>query len=730
MYSISLAAIPDFLPPQNVDAEESILGGLMFDPEAYDRIKDDLFPQAFYCQAHQEIYKAIVKLKAAGRPSDLMSVASYLADTKKLEKAGGTSKLAQLVDRTCSAVNIDAHAALVNDKWMRRRLISLTDSIKDRALATEQNLSLVLEEIEDLVLKETRSKFRTDFSKTLSQQKCEKLINEIRAIELEVDRPDYREFLLMELAEKHGIRGGTKVLKNLYHKSLIAEEDEPFMTIDEADQKYGSEVNQWLLHGLLPKGKTILMHADSYVGKTSLAYDLIYHLVTGAHWQEFSNTGTRRCLLVQADESGSDMLRKFFERGISSGLPIKLKTKWSIDHMQRLRKEIIENQAEFVVIDSLTGVNRHSLISENDSEYARPLLVLRDIAQETGCTIMILHHNNKDGNYRGSSAIKASVSEVLHLTKVPNDPDPNSTKRLLLFEKARSRCPGAYSLELNPQNHSWFCEPISNDDIEPNTMKTKQAIISYLRKHPNVKYETAEICNLVPGQAPHIRKALSALANEGIISRERKTHGSSSFLYYIAQSSDHGSEGSESVIRTETIDIKAIDLNSDHDQKKIAQNDLKKKSAKNVKSTIRDQSLSKTETTGDSSPDLTSDHDSDRYNFFGDLSNSGSVNLVNGSAGSNHLKVNDNKGYILPEDYLSEYKSSDHVIYTGDQSIYQGKTYKVIRVCPDTWCSFSYICQDLSDHRGNSVRLKEEDLSLAPQKIESARSDFNHKDDA
>ena len=123
MYELDFKSVAERLPPQNVEAEESILGGIMLDPEAIGRVSDILRPEAFYLAAHQEIYRAALGLHAQGSPTDLMCITAWLQDRGVLEKVGGQSKLAQLVDRTISAVNIDQYAALVKDKFLRRKLI-------------------------------------------------------------------------------------------------------------------------------------------------------------------------------------------------------------------------------------------------------------------------------------------------------------------------------------------------------------------------------------------------------------------------------------------------------------------------------------------------------------------------------------------------------------------------------------------------------------------------------
>jgi replicative DNA helicase len=109
--------------PANIEAEEAILGGILFDPTAISRVEADLRIEAFYLQTHQEIYRAALTLYRQSKPTDLMAVATYLHDRCLLEKVGGTTRLGQLLNRTVSAVNIDRYTEIVMEKYLRRQLI-------------------------------------------------------------------------------------------------------------------------------------------------------------------------------------------------------------------------------------------------------------------------------------------------------------------------------------------------------------------------------------------------------------------------------------------------------------------------------------------------------------------------------------------------------------------------------------------------------------------------------
>ena len=148
---LNFQAYQDRLPPQNIDAEESILGGILLDPEAINRVADFLRPEAFYLSAHQEIYRTMLLLQGQGNPTDLISVTSWLKDQGWLEKTGGQSKLVQLIDRTVSAVNIDQYALLVMDKYTRRQLIRAGNEISQLGHDSTADLEQVLDQSEQKV---------------------------------------------------------------------------------------------------------------------------------------------------------------------------------------------------------------------------------------------------------------------------------------------------------------------------------------------------------------------------------------------------------------------------------------------------------------------------------------------------------------------------------------------------------------------------------------------------
>ncbi|MGD2184340.1 replicative DNA helicase [Lusitaniella coriacea] len=148
----------DYLPPHNIEAEEAILGGILLDPNAIARIADLLVPEAFYISAHAEIYRVAIALHRQGKPTDLMMVTSALSDRGKLDSIGGTGKIAQLVDRTVSAVNIDRYAALAMEKYLRRYLLQQAQEIEGTACDTSRDLEEVIDEAEQRIFAVARQR--------------------------------------------------------------------------------------------------------------------------------------------------------------------------------------------------------------------------------------------------------------------------------------------------------------------------------------------------------------------------------------------------------------------------------------------------------------------------------------------------------------------------------------------------------------------------------------------
>lgn len=142
----------------NIEAEEAILGGILLDPKAISIVADILTAEAFFIQAHQQIYQVALELYQKDKQTDLMTISTWLADHKLLDKIGGTTKLSQLLNRTVSAVNIDRYAALVLDKYQRRQLVRVGHEITELGYDTTTELEIVFDQSEAKIFNLTTNK--------------------------------------------------------------------------------------------------------------------------------------------------------------------------------------------------------------------------------------------------------------------------------------------------------------------------------------------------------------------------------------------------------------------------------------------------------------------------------------------------------------------------------------------------------------------------------------------
>ncbi len=118
--------------PQALPLEEAVLGALMLDREALPMVMDILRPESFYLEAHQHIYRAVVKLFERSNPVDLLTVTEELRKSGDLEKVGGGYYLVELSHRVASAANIEYHARIIAQKHIQRELIGVsTRTIRD-----------------------------------------------------------------------------------------------------------------------------------------------------------------------------------------------------------------------------------------------------------------------------------------------------------------------------------------------------------------------------------------------------------------------------------------------------------------------------------------------------------------------------------------------------------------------------------------------------------------------
>ncbi len=140
------------VPPQNIEAEQSVLGGLMLDNSSWDVVSDRIFEEDFYRKDHRLIFRSIASLAEENKPFDVITLTEWLESRNESENAGGLAYLGTLAKNTPSAANIRHYADIVRERSILRSLVTASNEISDAAFNTEgRRVSEILDHAEQLV---------------------------------------------------------------------------------------------------------------------------------------------------------------------------------------------------------------------------------------------------------------------------------------------------------------------------------------------------------------------------------------------------------------------------------------------------------------------------------------------------------------------------------------------------------------------------------------------------
>ena len=151
------------VPPQNLEAEQSVLGGILLDNLALNTVLELLETDDFYSEAHRKIFSAIIELSNRNEPCDLITLSNILKSQQRMEKVGGTAYIASLVDNVSSAVNIAYYAKIIKEKSILRRLIGTATEILNKSYAAGMDIDNVLDEAEHAIFEISENKIRPSF---------------------------------------------------------------------------------------------------------------------------------------------------------------------------------------------------------------------------------------------------------------------------------------------------------------------------------------------------------------------------------------------------------------------------------------------------------------------------------------------------------------------------------------------------------------------------------------
>jgi len=151
------------LPPQHIEAEQSILGGILIENEAINRVMEILDADDFYRDAHRRIFNALINLSERDEPADLITLTNELRKIDQLDSIGGASYLASLIDSVPTAANIEYYARIVKEKAILRKLIQTSTEIITQSYEDRGDVEGFLDEAERSIFEISEKRVRPSF---------------------------------------------------------------------------------------------------------------------------------------------------------------------------------------------------------------------------------------------------------------------------------------------------------------------------------------------------------------------------------------------------------------------------------------------------------------------------------------------------------------------------------------------------------------------------------------
>ncbi|MCP3888270.1 MAG: replicative DNA helicase [Desulfobulbaceae bacterium] len=159
-----MSVVPSRIPPQNIEAEQAVLGSILLKADLLGTVLEILKPHDFYKDSHKLIYESMVDLFDKNEPQDLLTVSNLLLNTNKIDKVGGPSYLASLTSIVPVTSNVGSYARIIREKSILRRLISVNSDIAQRCYEEQNDIDILVDEAEQAIFDIAGSKGEGHFT--------------------------------------------------------------------------------------------------------------------------------------------------------------------------------------------------------------------------------------------------------------------------------------------------------------------------------------------------------------------------------------------------------------------------------------------------------------------------------------------------------------------------------------------------------------------------------------
>ncbi|MEA5522863.1 AAA family ATPase [Limnoraphis robusta] len=537
-----------FVDETLIDLAERIIGGLILDPNAIERIDDLLNVDLFPLKCQQKTVRAIKDLYASQKPVDLITVTMELYRRGELDLVGGQKYLANILAHTVSAVNIDQYLFMLieriedcspNGKMRPAKALELVGEmlISDRS---EEQLAI---DLEDLREKVGMPAYKWDKFIAATMRKCRKVrykleLKRLLAIGDELERS----VEIDEVCEiyRKGRRTVEKDLLRMEAKTLTPDNN-GFNLMNFLQQE--TQGINWIYPGIVPAGELLLLTAQAKCGKTLWATDLMYAVLSGTplHGNEIPQG---RVLYVYSDEaSPRSVIRRLRNRGfdlLTNYEDMRLINFLDLSDLSTLETELENFRPTLVVIDSLTSISTNLTVSEKDPEFARHVYKLGKLLGKYNAAGVLIHHENKSSEQKGiekvsgTARLTAAVWGIAQMKAAQPD-NPKCTERFLSVTP-REGSPETYLFDLNPKE-IWseqgifsFTGELGDETGQKRTQGDR--VLALLKKYQGKGLEYQEIDEkLNIGRS--LYTVLDRLEDRKLITRRRSTVNPRRWVYLV-----------------------------------------------------------------------------------------------------------------------------------------------------------------------------------------------------
>jgi len=386
--------------PHNIEAEQSILGGILLDKDVINRVAEIIQPEDFYLDAHKKIYQGIIEVCDRNEPLDLITLTDYFLKKGMLDQVGGATYLSKLIDNIPSSSNITHHAKIVKEKSVLRKLINVTGELYNSSFEPIEDIEEYLDAAEEKIFEITQ--------KERSTQSCYEL--------------------------KDVLKSTFKVIENLFQrKELITGVPTGFSDLDK------------LTAGLQPSDLIIIAGRPG-MGKTSFALSILKNAAMQAKIAAafFSLEMSKEQIVMRllCSEAGiplQNLRRGFIEskdwtpltsastKLSSTGIIIDDTPALSILELRsRARRLKAEKNIGLIMIDYLQLMRAHTNKDNREQEISEISRSLKALAKELNVPVVALSQLNRAveskedkrpqiSNLRESGAIEQDADVIMFI---------------------------------------------------------------------------------------------------------------------------------------------------------------------------------------------------------------------------------------------------------------------------------------------------------------------------